>query len=263
MDIGSIDAQRRHWYEDPQFAAQLGDPSARAIVEGRWRVFEAAIRTWHAAYTSAAEHPGRPLEVLDAGCGDGINLLGLSRIFKSLGLTAVLHGMDYNEIRVARARELGVAESLAVGALDRIARPDASLDMVLLNHVLEHIVDHAPVLGELRRVLRPGGLFIVGVPNEGCALAKLRNHVLQRSVLRTTDHVRFYTAATLGRDLDVAGFAVDRIAAEGFFVPHLRASSLIGRSRAGRSVLGTLGRMMPGQAAGLIAVTRARPRTAG
>jgi SAM-dependent methyltransferase len=254
VDIEKIDPRHRHWYEEGHFARQLGHPSARAVVEERWARFEREIKGWLSEYKSDA---CRPLQALDAGCGDGINLMGLSRIFEALGRDAALTGIDYNELRIARARALGVARDVRVGSLDATGFADGSVDLILLNHVLEHIPAKTPVLAELRRILRPGGLFIVGVPNEGCALAQLRNNVLQRAVLRTTDHVHFFTAETLCADLEAAGFAVQRVVGESFFVPHLRVATMIGGSAVGRRILNGLGRAIPSQAAGLVAVARA------
>ena len=263
IDIGRIAEQRRHWYREEHFAGQLGNPSARAVVEGRWRFFSAEIRHWLATGAGTSEAGRKPLRVLDAGCGDGINLVGLTRIFEELDQPIELTGFDYNELRIERARGLGLACRLEVGSLDHTGLADAGFDLVLINHVLEHIPEKGAVLAELRRIMRPGGLLIVGVPNEGCALAKLRNHVLQRSVLRTTDHVHFFTAPALRRDLAAAGFEVDKVEGEGFFVPHLRLATLIGRSAGTRRVLSGLNKAFPSQAAGLIAVARAASGHAG
>lgn len=260
-DFDHIDPSRRHWYREDHFASQLGSPAARAVVEGRWQVFTREIRRWLDSYKLGTG--GRTLDILDAGCGDGINLVGLDRIFRDLGQPIALAGIDYNEVRIERARQLGVTSDVRVGSLLATDLATASVDFILLNHVLEHIPDKRPVLVELRRILRPGGLLIVGVPNEGCALARLRNHVLQPSVLRTTDHVHFFTASSLRRDLDDAGFTVGQVLGEGFFVPHLRLQTAIGTSAGGRRVLGGLRRVLPSQAAGLIALARAVPGRGG
>ncbi len=256
----NIDGARRHWYSEGHFARQLGNASARSVVEGRWQRFASEIRSWldSEGVTATRTEARRPINVLDAGCGDGINLVGLSQIFADLGQSISLSGIDYNELRIERARGLGLDCKLNVGALDKTGLSCGAVDFILLNHVLEHIPDKAAVLAELRRVLRPGGLLIVGVPNEGCALAKLRNHVLQRSVLRTTDHVHFFTAPALRRDLEAADFDVTRVAGEGFFLPHLRLATMVGGSAGGRRVLAGLHKAMPSQAAGLIAIARAR-----
>ena len=48
--------------------------------------------------------------------------------------------------------------------LQRLDLPDRSLDVVLCAHVLEHVADTSAALGELLRVLRPGGHAFVQVP---------------------------------------------------------------------------------------------------
>ena len=45
-----------------------------------------------------------------------------------------------------------------------IALPDASYDMVIANHVLEHVSSYASALEELHRILRPDGIMIVSFP---------------------------------------------------------------------------------------------------
>ena len=64
-------------------------------------------------------------------------------------------------------------------------------DVVFLNHVLEHVPDDEGALRSVRRVLRPGGLLILGVPNEGCGWWQLA-YRLQPKSRAQSDHVHFY-----------------------------------------------------------------------
>jgi SAM-dependent methyltransferase len=51
------------------------------------------------------------------------------------------------------------------GTLDSAPWPDASFDLVLMNHSLEHMPDPMVALSRARTLLRPGGSLIVAVPN--------------------------------------------------------------------------------------------------
>lgn len=87
--------------------------------------------------------------------------------------------------------------------------PDASYDMVMANHVLEHVDDHA-ALAEMFRVLRPGGQAVITVPMiEGWDVTHEDPALVAEDERRLhygdPTHLRFY-----GRDVR------DRIRAAGF-----------------------------------------------
>jgi SAM-dependent methyltransferase len=130
---------------------------------------------------------------------------------------------------------------------------DGTFDLILCNHVIEHIPDDVGALRELARILKSDGLLLIGVPNEGCGLARLRNHVLQRSILTSTDHVHFYTADLLTERIRRAGLRPrGEIRREGFFVPHLRLAYIVREYRLGRAAMDALARLFPAQCAGLL-----------
>ena len=93
--------------------------------------------------------------------------------------------------------------------LETIAKPDASFDMIVASHVLEH-VDDALAMAELYRILRPGGALIAMVPIvEGWA-DTYEDRAIADDGARADhygqyDHVRYY-----GRDFR------DRLGAHGF-----------------------------------------------
>lgn len=234
------------WYLTDQFHAQLGSKGRRRVIENRWRVFGEMIREWQ-----GSRHGGR-WRVLDAGCGDGINLVGLLGIGDRLGLALQLVGVDYNPVRLARAATLDPRISLQAASLYQLPFTTGAFDVILCSHVIEHVPDLPLVLSELRRVLRPGGLLIVGVPNEGCATAQLRNHWIQPSIARDTDHVNFFTDRTLTAALEGAGFAMRRLERETFFFPHSYINAACNELAAGHWLMAWLRRLLPSQAGGLI-----------
>jgi SAM-dependent methyltransferase len=108
--------------------------------------------------------------------------------------------------------QAGVDMHLDVTALDL---PDASFDAVLCSHVLEHVVDDAAAMRELRRVTAPGGWCIAMVPLDPSRdrtyedPAIVTPHERERAFLQH-DHVRFY-GTDFGERLANAGFDVTRI----------------------------------------------------
>ena len=240
------------WYIDDQFAKQYDRPGPRAVIQGRWEVFESALRAYQASTLDITGHP--ECRILDAGCGDGINLLGLGQITERNGWRAKIYGVDYNPKRVERARHSHQIVEVINASLASLPYPDGWFSVIICNQVLEHIPDPQLVLQELARVLRKGGVLVLGVPNEGCALARLRNRYLQPSILRTTDHVNFFTSDALRTQLQGEGFTVASVVRSGFFVPHLVVHYVISRFRIGRILLNLLGKLVPSQSAELIAI---------
>jgi len=247
--VGRHVAENNEWYVDDQRSAQLGTLGARWALGLRWRLFEHAIDVW---IERNAVRTTQPLRVLDAGCGDGINMSVLEDIFSKRGLAVQIVGCDYSSFRLSRARN-GDRYPVVEADLRQTPFASGSFDVVLCSHVLEHIQEDVVAMRELARIVAPGGLVIVAVPNEGCFFARLRNHVIQRSILRTTDHVHFYTADTLLSRLAEADlYPIRPVAREGSFMPHLGVLTRLREMRFGRALIELLARLLPNQAAGLV-----------
>jgi SAM-dependent methyltransferase len=98
-----------------------------------------------------------PHPVLDLGCGDGH--------FASVAFTEILDvGMDPWWRPLRTAHTLGRYDLLACANGGAMPYPTGHFATVISNSVLEHISDLKPVLGEVGRVLRPGGWFHFCVP---------------------------------------------------------------------------------------------------
>jgi len=238
------------WYLADQFRSQLGTRGRRRVIEDRWRLFGMMLRDWRARH----RHTG-VLTVLDAGCGDGINLLGLRGLMTAERLPMRLFAIDYNPLRLARARGVEPRAWLQQASLYRLPFADATFDTVLCNHVLEHVPDMTAALSELFRVLRPGGLLIVGVPNEGCLMARARNRFVQPWIGRTTDHVHFFTAQTLTDALRRAGLHVQQLERETFFFPCSYLNMCCSEFGVGHWLMACLRALLPSQSGGLIAAS--------
>jgi SAM-dependent methyltransferase len=100
-----------------------------------------------------------PGKLLDIGCGRG----DLAGAFVRHGWRVV--GVDPSASACELARTRGV--SALVGTLGTVALEDGSFDGVVMTHSLEHVTDPRTELARILRLLRPGGLLVISVPNFG------------------------------------------------------------------------------------------------
>jgi ubiquinone/menaquinone biosynthesis C-methylase UbiE len=161
--------------------------------------------------------------VVDLGCGAG----EFATALRDAGAHPVGVDVAREALRRAAARDPALdLRRWAPG--EPLPADDASFDVAWAGEVLEHVVDLAPWLSEVRRVLRPGGALLVTTPHHGpgrllgLALSPRRfaTHFEPRS-----DHVRFFSPATLRALLDDLGF--DVLEAR----PALRRSTILARGR--------------------------------
>jgi len=101
--------------------------------------------------------------VLDLGSGGGIDVLLSAR---RVGPTGKAYGLDMTDDMLALAREnqrkAGVENvEFLQGEIEAVPLPDASVDVIISNCVINLSSDKGKVLNEAFRVLRPGGRFAV------------------------------------------------------------------------------------------------------
>jgi ubiquinone/menaquinone biosynthesis C-methylase UbiE len=162
---------------------------------------------------------GRSL--LDVGCGNGAQTLRLlDRFEEVVGLDIVpahLETLQRHLPPAARCRTV-----LYDGG--RMPFPDASFEAALSIETLEHVDDEAATLAEIHRVLAPGGVFVLSVPNKwwifeahGARLPLLPwNRVpffswLPSPIHRRWAKARIYTRAGIVQILRAAGFEVEAV----------------------------------------------------
>ena len=176
--------------------------------------------------------------VLDLGSGGGIDVLLSAR---RVGPTGKAYGLDMTDEMLALARrnqaEAGVTNAEFVkGEIEAIPLPDASVDVIISNCVINLSADKDRVLAEAFRVLKPGGRFAVSdvvvrgpVPAEirrnmelwvGCIagaleesdyVARLRRAGFENVAVEPT---RIYDAADARAFLAAEGIDADKVAAQ-------------------------------------------------
>ena len=166
---------------------------------------------------------GKPGRVLDIGCGRG----HLLDAFRRRGWE--VQGTELTEHSARFPRQV-LGLPVHVGPGDALPFEPGSFDAVVMWHVLEHWPDPRLAIAEASRLLRPGGVFMVGVPNFGSPEARLcRAGWFHLDVPR---HLCHLTPATLAQALAEVGLEPRRAS---FFAPEFDAFSFT------QSILNRLG----------------------
>jgi SAM-dependent methyltransferase len=137
---------------------------------------------------------GRERRILDVGCGTGTMLGYLASYGKA-------QGVDIDEEAIGYCRERGLVD-VSLGEAADLPFDDGTFDLVTALDVIEHLDDDAAALGELRRVLRPGGHLLVTVP---------AHRFMWGDQDEVNMHKRRYGAAELRSRLTETGFEVRRL----------------------------------------------------
>src|SRR5919199_5202493 len=142
--------------------------------------------------------------VVDLGCAAG----AITHFLSTFGCDVV--GVDAEERAVEKARELFPDLEFVVADVAALPFEDASFDKAVAADLVEHLDDATfdRMLGELRRVLRPGGTFTLYTPNAKHVIERLKARDLV--LAQNPTHIGLRDRAALRRHLEAAGFRVDR-----------------------------------------------------
>ncbi len=196
------------WYVDEQ--PPESESPWRHHLKKRRRFVELTLRE-----ELEARGESRFERVLDLGCGDGNHLVWLR------DYAVELHGSDYNLRRLVRAAKANPVATLFLADLLNYPAPDDFYDLIFFNHVIEHIPEDVEALKAIHRILKPGGMLVLGTPNEGAWWWQLAYRRAPET-LASTDHVHFYTAETLSEKVSRAGFQIRTVHHMGWGPPDWR-----------------------------------------
>lgn len=151
--------------------------------------------------------PAAADRILEIGCGRGF----LTRRIQHL--SPLTQGVDVNPQAIRHA----VAPNLRAMDMVALAFDDASFDKAYSFHAIEHVADVAAALGEMARVLRPGGRLLLVYPAEpvrglfavGAALALFGNPLRAREL-----HLHRLTPRRLQRTVAARGLPLTHVVSE-------------------------------------------------
>ncbi len=130
--------------------------------------------------------------VLDLGAGRGVGLIedpvAFRRDLMTLrGHCAMVIGCDVDDAVLANP---GLDRAFVIPQSGKLDLDDASIDLILSDHVLEHIPDPKAFSAEVQRVLKPGGWFCARTPNRWGYIAMAARLVPNRFHARVVARVQ-------------------------------------------------------------------------
>ena len=140
--------------------------------------------------------------LLDIGCGTGflIDLLAEQRAARYCGVD-----LSDEMIRTAKGKAIRGAEFTA-GSADKLPYPDESVDIVTCSQSFHHYPYPERAMLEAKRVLKPGGLFILSDTGIGGVGGWIDNHILFK-LMRSGD-CRTTNRRGIEKRMEEAGFVI-------------------------------------------------------
>jgi 2-polyprenyl-3-methyl-5-hydroxy-6-metoxy-1,4-benzoquinol methylase len=145
---------------------------------------------------------------LDVGCSTGF----VVEAARDAGWEAI--GIDLNPSAIDYGRSRGL--DLRTVALEDAGFPGGSFDAVSLFDVLEHLLDPVRTLRACTRLLKPGGIVFLYVPNYDSASRVLMGK--NAHFIWPTHHLNYYTPETIRELMTREGLATAYVATEGLDV---------------------------------------------
>lgn len=153
--------------------------------------------------------------VLDIGCGPGVFLNQM----RLRGWTT--RGTERSPSAAQQARDVFHLDVRAQD-VDELVAEGATFDTIVLWHVAEHLHSPQQTISGIARLLRPGGILLISVPNFGSPEARIgRDKWFHLDVPR---HLVHFTPRTLGAMLGAAGFETVKVT---YFFPEYDMFSFV------------------------------------
>jgi 2-polyprenyl-3-methyl-5-hydroxy-6-metoxy-1,4-benzoquinol methylase len=169
------------------------------------RLMLAAVGEARDSRNGGGKAGGRLLEI---GCGEGWFLAAAD------AAGYAVRGLDFSEAGLTKFHPQFLDRAQfgdAFESLDRLIEGGETVDVCVMEHVLEHVVDPEALLARLPRLLAPGGVVAITLPNDFSPLqmaARGAGAVDRDFWLAPPQHLNYFNAANLPPLLARMGFAV-------------------------------------------------------
>lgn len=150
----------------------------------------------------------RALRILDVGCGTGLNAAQLTHHGHSV------FGIDVSPVAIEKLHAQGFEGSVVDIEAQPLLLPENAFDLVYASEVIEHCVDTARFLRNLRAVLKRDGVLLLSTPNSAFWVYRLLGLLgYTASEYQHPGHVRFFSKRSLAAAIENCGFEITAVCA--------------------------------------------------
>ena len=145
--------------------------------------------------------------LLDIGCGMGFFL----EVAREMGCD--VKGLDISPYAAKHCRDQ-LNLDVYCGTLETASYQSNSFDFITGFDSLEHISGYSVFLSEVKRVLKPDGMFILLVPNYDSLVFQLERiicRIKKAPLPNVPEHLTYFSLSTLKKLFQINGFKVDKI----------------------------------------------------
>jgi len=190
--------QSKAEYDDFHKEEFLSEKSIISVEQIKTKLNDSDLRIKTAVFNFLNEYLNEGQNILDVGCGFG----RLLDIIKKEKTTAVF-GVELGDLDVKAAKEY-YGLDLFHGSLEEFVKNQENwkkFDVIIMHHTLEHLPEPLSSLEQIKKLLKPGGVLYIGVPN-------VMNIKKRPDIFFQTAHPFSYSPHSLQLLLNKAGFGI-------------------------------------------------------
>jgi len=190
------DADLPSFYEEIYWGLVLGENNDELSTGGR----DMARKIYDYAHKYLSQK-NKTLSIIEIGCGSGVKLSEIKRLFERDGIQCTVAGCDYAENAVILAKTKNIRSFQ--GGIESLAGEKA--DLVILSHVVEYFTNIRVEFDKIKKLLNTGALVYIEVPGV-CDLDNKREYNYNYLIYSVLAHMYNFNLLSLRSVIEPLGF---------------------------------------------------------